>query len=120
MLDELKKRLYKPEEDFKERKRKDPHIQSGEPNISHEWNSHDFQSSEEIIGKSKEILKEMKRKKRIRNFIIFAVSFVVVLTAAFFLAYKYYIKGGGLGFLSMENIEIKIDSPENANAGERF
>lgn len=120
MLDELKKRLYKTEEDFKERKRKDPHFQSGEPNISHEWNSHDFQSSEEIIGQSKEILKEMKRKKRIRNFIIFTFSFVVVLTAALFLAYKYYIKGGGLGFLSMENIEIKIDSPENANAGERF
>lgn len=120
-LDNLKKRLYKPKESFKERERKDFSLKPEDTNdIPSEWKHLDFNSSEEVMNVSKEMLAKIKQKKRKRNIVIFIVSFLVLLTAAGFFAYDFYVRGGGLGFLSMENIEIKIEAPDAASAGDKF
>lgn len=120
-LDDLKKRLYKPKESFKERERKDFSLRPEDTNDTpSEWEHLKFESSEEVINISKEMLAKIKQKKRKRNIVIFIISFLVILTAAGFFAYDFYIRGGGLGFLSMENIEIIMETSDTANAGDKF
>lgn len=119
-LDDLKKRLYKPKESFKERERKVFSLKLENNNTPSEWEHLDFNSSEEVMNVSKEMLAKIKQKKRKRNIIVFVVSFLIILTAAGLFAYDFYIKGGGLGFISMENIEIRMEAPNTASAGDRF
>lgn len=122
-LDELKKRIYKPAEEFKERQIKEGNIKNrNTDNAPKEWEEDrfSFNSPEELEQKPNEIMAEIKRKKRRKIILLSALFTVMVIFAAGFLAYKFYIKGGGLGFLSMENIDIAVEIQEKINAGDKF
>lgn len=121
-LDDLKKRMYKPDEGFDERKRQELALTQEKVDAPLEWEDAQkkFEAPEEIMLKSKEYIDLMKQGKRKKNVILFFSGAALALLAAFTLVYQFYIKGGGIGFLSAQNIDIKIDSAETLSAGENF
>lgn len=119
-LDNLKKRIYKPGEEFSERERKEPVFAKERKDAKDIWESPDFHNPEEILISSKDYLIKMKQRKRKRNkmFIIFSVVFLIAAAGIF--AYSFFIRGGGIGFLSSQNIDIKIGGASSVNAGEKL
>lgn len=119
-LEELKKRLYKPEESFEERKREEPAAKQSGEKIPTEWDRIVFEGPEDIAAKTKEIEERFVKRNKMKRILIFGAVILILLAAVFILGYRFYVRGGGLGFLSSQNIEIKIEGPENLKAGEKI
>lgn len=119
-LEELKKRLYKPKEPFEERKREEPAAKQSREKVPAEWDRIVFEGPEDIAAKTEEIEVRFAKRKKMKRILTFGAIILILLAAVFILGYRFYIRGGGLGFLSSQNIEIKIDGPENLKAGEKI
>lgn len=119
-LENLKKRIYKKDEKFLDRERKDPFFFKNHENVKKEWENPSFNNPEEILITSGEYLNKMKNKKKERNIFLIIFSFVFVIALSGFFAYNFFIRGGGIGFLSSQNINIKIGGPSSVNAGEKL
>lgn len=120
-LEELRKKLYKTEESFEERKRKDMAAQKhGENTPPKEWSKVVFESPEEINIASESMKKYIIKKKKMKRILLFGTISVFLFFIIFLLGYEFYFKGGGIGFLSSQNIDINIEGPENVKAGEKI
>ena len=118
-LEQLKKRLYKSEEILKAKERKEPVIKREKNAVPSEWEKVSFQKPEDVLAASKEVEKYLQKRKRKRTIFLFGGLVGALLILIIFLGYKFYIQGGGLGFLSAENIEIRIEGPAAVKAGEK-
>lgn len=118
-LEKLKKRLYKSKEEFKEREREEMVIKKEKIEAPSEWKEPVFEKPEDVMAASKEITAYLKKRKARRVFFLFGGIIAILLILVASLVYKFYIRGGGLGFLSAENIYIEIKGPTNIKAGER-
>lgn len=119
-LDDLNKRIYKPGEEFKDRERKEPVFTKERGVVKDAWESPDFHDPNEILISSKEYLTKMEQRKRKRNIMLIVFSAVFAVAAAGIFAYSFFIRGGGIGFLSSQNLDIKISGPSVVNAGEKL
>ena len=91
-----------PGEEFKEREREDIAIKKPKATFQDEKEQIVFEGPEDVFAKSKAIEEYFAKRKKMKKILVFGTISVFLLAVIFLLGYRFYIRGGGLGFLSSQ------------------